>query len=147
MNIVKGVTNLYNKEYKNFLETKHNPGNKKTYEPQTYIQSFRTKHKLNKLSNSDDCIIEHNMGHKIVESMTYKNDNEKNTQGEGEYLYELNVRGIITDQEIIDLTNGQEKENVINIFMAGRTIQLEKYGVGTSMGGNSTGMNNIQNIN
>ncbi len=125
LGIVKGVTNLMSKEYKIFAdaEARGNTEVAEKYKPENFSQVFSTTEPLNNIP------IKHKSGHII--DYADKAD-EKRQIGEGEHKYKFISHGVITDQEIIDMTNGQENKNKLNIFMAGRTIQLENYGVGSS---------------
>ncbi len=128
LGIVKGVTNLMSKEYKIFAEAEAQGKTEITekFKPEQPSQVFRTSEPLNNIP------IKHKSGHVIDAFKANNTKEDSNLIGEGENKYTFTAHGVLTDQEIIEMTNGQEKENVINIFMAGRTIQLEKYNVGTS---------------
>jgi ABC-type multidrug transport system fused ATPase/permease subunit len=65
--------------------------------------------------------------HEIVNDV--KNENDSN-HIDNKYKYKLITKGVLTDQELIKLTAGQENENKLIIFKKGRDMQLEYFGLG-----------------
>lgn len=69
--------------------------------------------------------------HSIIES----NSNENN------FLYELTVKGVLSDEELFQLCSNQEKIETIKIFKTGRILQLESYGLGDDNSKSKRGSN------
>lgn len=126
--IVKGVTNLMNKEHKiySIAKTQGDSETINNYAPKKHSDVFYTQEPL------DNIPIEHKMGHKIV-SVDISESTSK-----GKHKYNFIAHGVLTDQEIIDMTNGQDDKNITNIFMTGRKLQLGRYSVGTTSNNNNS---------
>jgi membrane protein YdbS with pleckstrin-like domain len=108
----------YDKTQKQIDKDYHFYKNETSNQAKSYEQNFNTKVALEGVVINQPKIVEmHNI--------------EMIGESNGTYLYRLNIKGVLTDDELLhQLCNNQEDSNALKIFLAGRKLQLERYGLG-----------------
>ncbi len=111
----KKTQNQIDKDYENFKNDDDE------FVVKNYKSTFQTKEQLRGFDNEKKQIDVEN--HSLKQLISDAKEN-------GKYTYELNVKGVLDDDELFRLASNQNNQNTIKIFKAGRKLQLESYGLG-----------------